>query len=79
MSDNGRATDQRRSGLAAPPRPSSDLHQAIHSEDQRKSERFIQTAFREWAFARAYQNSEQRSAELPTGYIATIGIGQMVA
>ena len=45
-----------------------------------KAERFIQTALREWAYARAYHNSDQRSAELlRTGYIATIGIGHMVA
>ena len=44
-----------------------------------KAERFIQTALREWAYARAYQNSDQRSAELSTGSIATIGIGHMVA
>jgi transposase InsO family protein len=30
-----------------------------------KAERFIQTALREWTYARAYQNSQQRSAELP--------------
>ena len=30
-----------------------------------KAERFIQTAIREWAYARAYQNSDQRTAELP--------------
>ena len=30
-----------------------------------KAERFIQTALREWAYARAYHNSDQRSAELP--------------
>jgi transposase InsO family protein len=30
-----------------------------------KAERFIQTALREWAYARAYENSDQRSAELP--------------
>jgi transposase InsO family protein len=29
-----------------------------------KAERFIQTALREWAYARAYHNSHQRSAEL---------------
>jgi transposase InsO family protein len=29
-----------------------------------KAERFIQTALREWAYARAYQNWDQRSAEL---------------
>jgi transposase InsO family protein len=30
-----------------------------------KAERFIQTALREWAYARAYDNSQQRAAELP--------------
>ena len=30
-----------------------------------KAERFIQTALREWAYARAYDTSEQRAAELP--------------
>jgi transposase InsO family protein len=29
-----------------------------------KAERFIQTALREWAYARTYQNSEQRSQQL---------------
>jgi transposase InsO family protein len=29
-----------------------------------KAERFIQTALREWAYAQAYQNSDQRTAEL---------------
>jgi transposase InsO family protein len=29
-----------------------------------KAERFIQTALREWAYARAYENSDQRSADL---------------
>jgi transposase InsO family protein len=29
-----------------------------------KAERFIQTTLREWAYARAYQNSDQRTAEL---------------
>jgi transposase InsO family protein/transposase-like protein len=31
-----------------------------------KAERFIQTALREWAYARAYHSSDQRSAELVT-------------
>ena len=44
-----------------------------------KAERFIQTALREWAYARAYQNSDQRSAELLNWLPATIGIGHMVA
>ena len=30
-----------------------------------KAERFIQTALREWAYARAYENSDQRASELP--------------
>lgn len=30
-----------------------------------KAERFIQTALREWAYAQAYSDSEQRTAELP--------------
>ena len=30
-----------------------------------KAERFIQTALREWAYARSYQTSTQRSDELP--------------
>jgi transposase InsO family protein len=30
-----------------------------------KAERFIQTALREWAYARAYQTSQERGAELP--------------
>ena len=30
-----------------------------------KAERFIQTAIREWAYARAYKTSDQRAAHLP--------------
>ena len=30
-----------------------------------KAERFIQSSLREWAYARAYENSEQRAGELP--------------
>lgn len=30
-----------------------------------KAERFIQTALREWAYVRAYDNSEQRAAHMP--------------
>ena len=31
-----------------------------------KAERFIQTALREWAYARSYQNSDERSRSLPS-------------
>ena len=44
-----------------------------------KAERFIQTALREWAYARAYQNSDQRTAELSDWLHRYIGIGHMVA
>ena len=30
-----------------------------------KAERFIQTALRQWAYARTYQTSEQRKTQLP--------------
>ena len=30
-----------------------------------KAERFVQTSLREWAYAKAYRNSEERAAELP--------------
>jgi transposase InsO family protein len=30
-----------------------------------KAERFIQTRFREWAYAQAYNTSKERAAELP--------------
>ena len=30
-----------------------------------KAERFIQTSLREWAYARAYDSSDERTAELP--------------
>ena len=33
-----------------------------------KAERFIQTSLREWAYARAYDTSNQRAAELPPGF-----------
>ena len=40
-----------------------------------KAERFIQTALREWAYARAYDSSEQRGEYLPpAGCTDTIGI-----
>src|ERR1700732_424835 len=59
-----RATGQRRSGQPA------NVLAFVRSSPGRtpktngKAERFIQTALREWAYARAYQNSDQRSAEL---------------
>ena len=44
-----------------------------------KAERFIQTALREWAYARAYHNSDHRSAEMLDWLHRYPGIGHMVA
>ena len=38
---------------------------AYTPKDQRQGRALIQTALREWAYARAYQNSRQRTDELP--------------
>jgi putative transposase len=40
-----------------------------------KAERFIQTSLREWAYAGAYNTSDERAAELPRWFTATIGTG----
>jgi hypothetical protein len=45
----------------------STRYKAIFSRTNGKAEHFIQAALREWAYARAYQNSQQRSAELIHG------------
>ena len=42
-----------------------------------KAERFIQTSLREWAYARAYDTSNQRAAELPRWLHRYNGIGPM--
>src|SRR4051794_14353342 len=38
---------------------------ADHIPDNGKAQRFIQTHLREWAYAQAYNTSNQRAAELP--------------
>ncbi|MFK4380953.1 hypothetical protein ABIA40_000361 [Bradyrhizobium sp. USDA 223] len=45
--------------------PQAHPHQALYAEDHGKAERFIQTSLREWAYARAYNTSDERAAELP--------------
>jgi transposase InsO family protein len=42
-----------------------------------KAERFIQTSLRKWAYAQAYNSSEERAAELPDSFAAIIGTGLM--
>ncbi|RWI66758.1 MAG: transposase family protein [Mesorhizobium sp.] len=44
-----------------------------------KAERFIQTSWRERAYARAYNTSHERTFELPRWHRATNGTGHMVA
>jgi transposase InsO family protein len=44
-----------------------------------KAERFIQTALREWAYARPYAHPDLRAKELPLWLITTIGIAPTAA
>jgi len=46
-------------------RPAPHPHQAYTPKTNGKAERFIQTALREWAYAKAYTHSDGRTAELP--------------
>jgi len=65
LTDNGPAYRSRAFALAC--RALSLKHRFTRPYTPRtngKAERFIQTALREWAYARTYQNSNQRSQEL---------------
>ena len=42
-----------------------------------KAERFVQTSWREWAYARAYDTSNNAPPSCPSGSIATTGIAHM--
>jgi transposase InsO family protein len=44
-----------------------------------RAERFIQTALREWAYAKVYTHSDARNAGSRSGFIATTGTGPMLA
>jgi transposase InsO family protein len=46
-------------------RPQAHSNQALPPKTNGKAERFIQTSLREWAYARAYNTSHERTAELP--------------
>lgn len=66
MTDNGLAFKSRRYALAL--RRLDIRHKRTRPYTPRtngKVERFVQTSLREWAYARAYETSEQRRAELP--------------
>jgi hypothetical protein len=49
------------------PQPGATAHpdQAVHTQNQRKAERFIQTLCREWAYVMAFSNPEDRNLWLP--------------
>src|SRR5580658_6853644 len=56
-------------GLTISPSPSREQADSKaptdHIPDNGKAERFVQTSLREWAYARAYETSEDRAAQLP--------------
>src|SRR6202451_265560 len=56
-------------GLTISPSPSREQADSKaptdHIPDNGKAERFVQTSLREWAYARAYEPSEDRAAQLP--------------
>ena len=66
MTDNGPAFKSRRYAKAL--RRLTIRHKRTRPYTPKtngKAERFVQTSLREWAYARAYDTSEQRRAELP--------------
>ncbi|MEJ0092695.1 MAG: IS481 family transposase [Methylocella sp.] len=66
MTDNGSAFRSRRYARALRRlRISHKRTRPYRPKTNGKAERFVQTSLREWAYARAYETSEQRRAELP--------------
>src|ERR1700716_54713 len=66
MTDNGSCYKSRAFGRACKRlRLKHHPNQPHTPKTNGKAERFIQTALREWAYAKAYQRSDHRGAELP--------------
>ena len=63
----------------APAQNQASADQTLHAQDQRQGRGFVQTSLREWAYARAYDTSQQRAAELPVWFTALTGIAPMAA
>lgn len=63
MTDNGSCPLP--SKRLQPPRPQALRIKPYAPKTNGKAERFIQTSLREWAYARAYNTSKERAAELP--------------
>ena len=65
LTDNGPCFCSRRFALACRQRQIKPMRTRFYTpRTNGKAERFIQTAIREWAYARLYQNSAERSAQL---------------
>jgi transposase InsO family protein len=66
MTDNGSSFRSRRYAKALRRLKIKHLRtQPYTPKTNGKAERFVQTSLREWAYARAYDTSQQRAAELP--------------
>jgi len=66
MTDNGKVFDSHAFVQVCHAHGIKRLHtRAYRPQTNGKAERFIQTALREWAYARAYRRSSERSAYLP--------------
>ena len=66
MTDNGSAFKSRRYAKALRRLKIKHLRTRPYTpKTNGKAERFVQTSLREWAYARAYDTSDQRAAELP--------------
>ena len=66
MTDNGSALRSRRYAKALRRLKIKHLRTKPYTpKTNGKAERFVQTSLREWAYARAYDTSDQRAAELP--------------
>src|ERR1700678_1439380 len=66
MTDNGSSFRSRRDAKALRRLKIKHLRTRPYTpKTHGKAERFVQTSLREWAYARAYQTSEDRAAQLP--------------
>ena len=66
MTDNGKVFDSHAFVSVCRYHGIRQLHtRAYRPQTNGKAERFIQTALREWAYARAYRRSSERTAYLP--------------
>jgi transposase InsO family protein len=52
---------------------------AYRPQTNGKAERFIQSALREWAYGRVYENSDQRGTPCRPGRTSTTGIARTTA